>query len=163
MDFYGINVLDDITAEGAPDIGTSGSPFGTVYGESSSSTYGDLAERYTCSPDVVPEVGTVMEISAGDFETEICATELSKHVVGIISDAPGFEMNLQLENSITIGLVGRVPIRAIGPISKKDILVSAGNGCVRAAQNPIEEQYKVGIALEENLDNGEKLVLSFIK
>ena len=47
MDFFGINLKANVTADGAPDLGTVGNPMGILYGESTSAQWGDLAEKYT--------------------------------------------------------------------------------------------------------------------
>jgi len=135
----------------------------TVNGNVTSAKYADLAEKYTCDPNRPLEIGTVMQISMGNFEVEECDKDMSPSVVGIISKNPGFIMNNDLDNSESIALIGRVPVKIIGPVLKTDILVSAGDGCLRVAKNPTEWLYKVGIALETNLDEGIKLTECFIK
>ena len=134
--------------------------YGTaVYG---SGTYGDLAENYTCDPKIILETGTVIDMSDGDFECEQCDTELSPFVIGVISDDPAYILNSALKGAL-VGLVGRIPAKVIGPVKRKDIMVSAGNGCLRAATTPLEYFAKVGIALENNSDPSIKLVGCFIK
>ena len=135
----------------------------TFRGDSTGAFYADLAERYTCNSDISLPVGTLMEVSDGEFDSEICDEVLSDCVIGIISENPAFEMNMSIENAATIGLVGTLPVRVIGPVKKRDILVSAGAGCVRAAKDKLERSFKVGIAFETNDDLGEKLVKCFIK
>jgi len=135
----------------------------TFQGDTTGAYYGDLAERYSVNPDISLPIGTVMEISDSEFDAEICDKDASEFVVGIISKAPGFEMNTKMEDGAVVGLVGRVPVRTIGPVYKKDILISAGNGCLRSATNVLEHIFKVAIALETNDNPDEKLVLGFVK
>jgi len=132
-------------------------------GVSTSSRYADLAEKYTVDPSLSLSVGTVMEVSTGDFDSEICLTELSSCVIGIISEKPGYIMNEGLENAALIGLTGTVPVRVVGSVAKKDVLVSAGNGCLRVANDPSEYPFKVAIAFESNDSKEEKLVKCIVK
>jgi len=132
-------------------------------GDSTASHYADLAEKYTVDPSISLPVGTVMDVSQGEFDSEVCLTELSNCVIGIISEKPGYIMNEGLENSALIGLTGTVPVRVIGSVEKKDILVSAGNGCLRATSNPNEYPFKVAIAFESDSNKEEKLVKCIVK
>jgi len=135
----------------------------TVNGSVTSAKYADLAEKYSCDPNKSLEIGSVMKMSVGNYEIELCNDDMSPIVVGVVSKSPGFIMNNDLDNSESIALVGRVPVKVIGPVIKTDVLVSAGNGCLRVAKNPAEYMYKVGISLETNLDEGIKLAECFIK
>ncbi len=135
----------------------------TFRGDSTGSFYGDIAERYTCDPDISLPIGTLMEVSDDEFDSRICDDTLSNYVIGVISENPGYEMNLKLENAAVIGLTGTLPIRVIGPVNKKDILISAGNGCAKVSEDEFEKTFKVAISFETNNDPGEKLVKCFIK
>jgi len=141
---------------------TGSSVYGTaIYG---SGTYGDLAEYYLSDPDISLETGTVIEMSDGEFEVESCNSDLSPFVIGVISDDPAYILNSALKDSgALVGLIGRIPTKIIGAVKRKDILVSAGNGCLRAATSPLEYALKVGLALENNSDENIKLVLCLIK
>jgi hypothetical protein len=144
-----------VSPPGSATYGTS------VYG---SGTYGDLAEKYTCNPAVILEPGTVIEMLVDEeFEVGICNDELSPFVMGVISADPAYILNSHLKNAALIGLVGRIPTKVIGPVKKKDILVSAGNGCLRAAMGPSEYGMKVGISLKTDLSESTKLIECFIK
>jgi hypothetical protein len=140
-------------------------PGSAVYGTSvyGSGTYGDLAENYTCDPNIPLETGTVIEMSDGGYEVEQCEMELSPFVLGVISAEPAYILNSALKDGALVGLVGRVPVKVIGPVKRKDIMVSAGNGCLRAATDPSEYYAKVGMALESNSEEGIRLVGCFIK
>lgn len=166
MDHYGINLKADVTADGAPDIGTVGDPVGIVYGEATSSQWGDLAEKYTCKceEDVCDcDKGTVMCVSKNaDFDMESCREDLSMSVIGVISANPGLMMNEALKKGRYVGLTGRLPVKIIGPINKSDFIVATENGCARAG-NAGEEAHKIGVANETNLDTEIKLVECVIK
>ena len=54
-------------------------------------------------------------------------------------------------------MVGKIPVRIVGPIKKKDLIVLAYDGIGRAG-NPGEEPYSLGIALGSNAISSEKLV-----
>jgi len=122
--------------------------------------YADLAEKYTCDESI--PTGTVMEVDFNsDDEVVECQFELSTSVVGIVSDNPAYLMNSSSEG-LPIALTGKVPVRIIGSISKGDFIVSAGNGLARKGHK-LELLYKIGIALESNLVDEEKLVTCIIK
>jgi hypothetical protein len=59
-----------------------------------------------------------------------------------------------------IGLKGRLPVRVIGPVAKGDAVYVDDNGCASTA---INGGSLVGIALESNNDEGEKLVECVLK
>lgn len=132
-------------------------------GEAASANYADLAEKYTVDSNVELPVGTVMEISDGEYDAELCNTECSDCVIGIVSNKPGFIMNDNLDNSAIIGLTGTLPVRVVGPVRKKDILVSAGYGCLRKIESENEISCKVAVSFENNDQPGEKLVNCLVK
>lgn len=134
---------------------------GVVDAVATGARYSDLAEKYKTLDEYIP--GTVVSMSdLDDVEAEICEEDCSPYVLGVISTDPGFKMNSEGEGQF-IALTGRVPTRIIGPVKKKDILVSAGNGCARAIKDPSEMICKIGYAIETNLDAEEKLVECVIK
>jgi hypothetical protein len=83
--------------------------------------YGDIAERYTSDQDYSP--GTVM-MFGGPAEVTPCREINSSKVAGIVTTDPAQILNSELENSVAIALLGRVPCRVVGKISKGDLLVS---------------------------------------
>lgn len=170
MDFYGINLKDDVTAEGTPDLGTVGDPMGTLHGEATSAQWGDLAEKYTCKCDCEGDTckcdcspGTVMCVSKDDkFDVEPSSEDLQTSVIGVISTKPGYTMNDALLNGEYIGLTGKLPVKIIGAINKSDFIVATVNGCARAGK--LEEiSHKIGVANESNSDTEIKLVECVIK
>lgn len=132
-------------------------------GVATSAQYADVAEKYLCDPNIELPVGTVMALSKGSYEVEICNETLSKFVLGVISEKPALIMNEKLEDGVIVGLLGRLPVRIIGPINKRDIIVSYIDGCVRASQNEDEEKFGIGFSLEDNDDSGEKLIECTLK
>jgi hypothetical protein len=123
---------------------------GDLQGNAASANYADLAEKYTTDSDLAP--GTVVMVCEHvEHELESC-TETG-FPVGVVSTQPAFLMNSALENGQAIALKGRVPTRVLGAVKKGDLLFAGANGC--AVKSGV---YKVAVALESNLDEGEKLV-----
>lgn len=84
------------------------------------SYYADIAERYASDKDY--SSGTVM-MFGGSAEVTACTEINSSRVAGIVTTDPAQILNSELENSVAIALVGRVPCRVVGKISKGDLLV----------------------------------------
>ena len=161
MDFFGINLKADVTADGTPDIGTVGDPLGTVYGQSTSAQWGDLAEKYRCKDQC--DKGTVMCVSKDvEVDVEPCQEDLSASVIGVISFQPGFKMNETLWKGQFVGLTGRLPVKVIGSINKSDFIVATKDGCARAGKAH-ELAHKIGVANETNINTESKLVECVIK
>ena len=91
-------------------------------GEATSAQYADLAERYTADVDYAP--GTVV-VFGGDEEVTESTQRLDKRIAGIVSTDPAYLMNSALENSVAVGLQGRVPCKVVGEIRKGDLMVSS--------------------------------------
>ena len=103
-------------------------------GIATSAEYADLAERYAA--DDIYEPGTVVTLG-GTHEITSSKEEASIEVFGIISTAPGFEMNSGAGTDAThpfVALAGRVPCKVIGKVSKGQRLVTSSvAGYARAA------------------------------
>jgi hypothetical protein len=103
-------------------------------GTATSAEYADLAERYAADEEYSP--GTVV-ILGGANEITSSKEEASIEVFGIVSTAPGFEMNSAAGTDAThpfIALAGRVPCKVIGKVSKGQRLVTSNiAGHARAA------------------------------
>ena len=95
-------------------------PVGQVLPIGTRSYYADIAERY--SSDKEYSSGTVM-MFGGPAEVTACTEINSSKVAGIVTTDPAQVLNSELENSVAIALVGRVPCRVVGKISKGDLLV----------------------------------------
>ena len=119
---------------------------------STQSLYADLAENYQA--DEAYSAGTVLEFGGEHEVTE--ATEGTTRVAGIVSTDPAHLMNggLKGSNVVPLALMGRVPCKAIGPVAKGDMMVSAGHGYAKASGAPGVGTV-IGKALEA-LADGEK-------
>jgi hypothetical protein len=116
--------------------------------------YADVAEMYLSDHDYEP--GTVISIG-GPLEITICG--LGDYPAGVISTDPAYLMNSELTAGLPVALVGRVPVRVFGSVIKGQLLYSDIMG--RASKN--SEGHLVGIALEDDADEGEKLVECMLK
>lgn len=122
-------------------------------GTAISAQYADLAEKYTT--DQSYPVGTVMAVG-GDAETR--AAKTSDFAIGVISEAPAFIMNEDIDGQ-AIALKGRVPVRVTGPVSKGQAVYAWADGVA----STIASNGLVGIALESSTDQDEKLIECVLK
>jgi hypothetical protein len=121
-------------ANGVGNIGSSSTYFNTIFAKSTSAQYADVAERFAADEFLAP--GTVVELG-GIAEITKSTQDLSDRVFGVISLQPAYLMNGGAGEDRThppVAMTGRVPVQVIGPVSKGDRLVSAGDGCARAAR-----------------------------
>ena len=126
-------------------------------GTATQARYADLAEKYTV--EVTEITGTVMMIGTDTaFEAE-AATQGSEPI-GVTSALPAYLMNSDLENGQAIALKGRVPVRVVGAVNKGQEVYVYNNGC---ASTDSTLGGLVGIALESNNNNDEKLVECVLK
>ncbi len=136
---------------GVGDIGQSANTYATVYattfsGVSTTARYADLAEKYSADADYEP--GTVLHFG-GDAEVTVCDTDMCSRVAGVVTTSPAHLMNSALEGvTAAVALQGRVPCKVVGPVSKGDMMVSAGNGAARAEANP-----NMGSVIGKSLEN----------
>lgn len=142
------------SANVASSIGTSSSRWNYIYGAygnflSVNANYADVAEKYAADADYEP--GTVVHFG-GPAEVSQCDMDMCSKVAGVISTNPAYMMNdtLEAEHAVAVALLGRVPCKVQGPVSKGDMMVSAGNGRARAEANP-----KVGSVIGKALENSE--------
>jgi len=125
-----------------------------ITGQASSALYADLAEKYTTDAEYSP--GTIVSVGGDEEMTQ--ATSEDDYIAGVISTQPAFLMNNAIDGQ-DIALVGRLPVRVVGSVSKGQPVFVANNGCASAnGQGKI-----VGIALETNSDLGENLVECMLK
>jgi hypothetical protein len=125
---------------GTRDLGTVGAPFATIYGESTSAQYADVAEMFR--PDAQYAPGTIVALG-GIEEITAAREELAEDVFGVISTKPAYLMNSAQENGQPVAVAGRVPVRVVGMVNKGDRLVSAGNGMARAATTSEANSFNV--------------------
>lgn len=130
-------------------------------GLATSAEYADLAERYHA--DEVYQPGTIVKIGGANEITQTL-TECDDNVFGIISTAPGFEMNSAAGSDDThpfVALAGRVPCKVTGTVNKGDRLVSSSTpGHARTAHMTDILDYRIiiGRALADKTDDGEGLI-----
>jgi hypothetical protein len=153
--------VDNTDSLGAVDKRFSEIRAVTFYGTATEALYADLAENFTIKDKSVPD-GSVISVASGPFDSQICQEDCCDHVIGIISKDPAYIMNTAQKEGTAVCVKGRVPVRIVGPISKKQVIVSAGNGCARAVENMNEKMDKIGVALADNSSPDEKLVECFI-
>jgi hypothetical protein len=124
-------------------------------GVATQARYADLAEKYTTAEELAP--GTAVSVcSHEDHEVEPAVA--SNHCIGVVSTDPAYMMNSEADGQY-IGLKGRLPVRVKGAVRKGDVVYAMADGvCTTIATTAI-----VGIALESNADDGEKLVECVLK
>jgi hypothetical protein len=149
----GLVSLSSITktgSNGVGNIGSSTSTFNTVFAKSTSAQYADLAERYQADREYLP--GTVV-CFGGDSEVTISTNDHDTRIAGVVSTQPAHIMNSDLQGAavIDVALIGRIPCRVIGPVSKGDRLVSSNIPGVAQTLDP--EKYQPGCIIGKSLEN----------
>lgn len=125
-------------------------------GTATKARYADLAEKYSTAEELAP--GTV--VSVCDHEGhDVEAAKVGDIAIGVVSTDPALMMNSEADGQY-IGLKGRLPVRVIGAVKKGQAVYVDNNGC---ASTVINGGSLVGIALESNADESEKLVECVLK
>jgi hypothetical protein len=121
---------------GVGNIGSSTGYFNTVFAQSTTAIYADLAEYYSADAEYDP--GTVLSFGGNNEVTMTTAINDVK-VAGVVSTNPAHAMNAGIEakHSVALALVGRVPTLVVGPVVKGDMMVSAGGGRAKACATPV--------------------------
>jgi hypothetical protein len=118
-------------------------------GTATSAEYADLAERYAA--DQLYEPGTVVRLG-GSHEITQTLQANDAEVFGVISTAPGFEMNSGAGTNTThpfVALAGRVPCKVVGKVAKGQRLVTSNTpGHAMAVEMTIDYRLVIGRALE---------------
>jgi hypothetical protein len=142
-------ILPDATT--SYDIGSSSKEYNTVYAKATSAQYADLAEVYESDADY--EVGTVV-VFGGEKEITISKIGNDSSVAGVISGNPAYLMNSGSAGQ-PVALMGKVPCKVVGYISKGDMLSThpQHNGVAKKAHEPMPGSI-IGKALE-NYDSVE--------
>ena len=129
-------------------------------GTATQAQYADLAEKYTTTEEY--PVGTIMTIVKADMQesidAEMEACGESEIPCGVISDKPAYLMNSEAEGQ-AVALVGRVPVRIVGPVNKGEPVHVAKNGTASVDGSGD----MIGIALESNDRHEETLVECILK
>ena len=117
------------------NIGSSSLYFNTVFAQSTSAQYADLAELYLADADYAPATVVVF---GGEQEITLATQARDPAVAGVISTRPAYQMNSGLtgDHVAKVALAGRVPCRVVGPVWKGAMMVSAPNGYARAERDP---------------------------
>jgi hypothetical protein len=121
----------------------------TFIGTATTAAYADLAENYRADAKI--EAGTVV-CFGGEAEVTACNVDSCRKVAGIVSTNPAHLMNADCQGEfvVSLALQGRVPCKVLGPVSKGDMMVSAGNGFARADHSP-----KIGAVIGKALEDFE--------
>jgi hypothetical protein len=128
------------------NVGSVSAWFNTFYGVSTQAKYADLAENYQAdrqyNPGIVLMFGGAQEVTMANVATTA--------VAGVVSTNPAHLMNGQLSgtNVTAVALTGRVPCMVIGPVSKGDMMISAGFGYAKSSATPQLGQV-IGKALQD--------------
>lgn len=142
------------------NLGSSALRWNTVFattfdGTATTALYADLAEKFVADAEYAP--GTLVEIG-GEKEVTMCVDDACENVFGVISTDPAYLMNNGVDG-VAVALSGRVPVRVVGEVKKGDRLVSAGNGCARAAKRDEWTAFNIiGRALEDKNGKEEGLI-----
>jgi len=124
-------------------------------GTATSARFADLAEKYTTEEEL--PVGTAVAVCDHE-DHEVEAAKSSQMCIGVVSAEPAYLMNSDADGQ-AIGLKGRVPVRIKGPVKKGEAVYAWENGvCSTVATTGL-----VGIALESNASDDEKLVECVLK
>jgi hypothetical protein len=131
----GITAINNSGSNGVGNIGTTTSVFNTVFAKATSAQYADLAEWYTADADYEP--GTVL-VFGGDQEVTQAIGINDVRVAGVVSTNPAHIMNsgLKAPHIAAVALTGRVPTLVVGPVTKGDMMVTAGGGRAQACAEP---------------------------
>ena len=125
-------------------------------GTATQARYADLAEKYTTEEELL--CGTVVAVCEHE-EHEVEPTNQGSIAIGVVSTDPAYMMNSEAEGQY-IGLKGRLPVRVVGSVKKGQAVFAYDNGCASTLNNGGS---LVGVALESNSDEGEKLVECVLK
>jgi hypothetical protein len=146
------------------DLGSTTKSFRTIYGEATTAKYGDLAEMY--AGDQEYELGTVVVVG-GTNEVTSCSKYSDPALAGVVSKNPGYLMNrdIEAEYPVCVAFVGRVPVRAVGRISKGALLTTSEiKGCATTFSKGANQVGSIiGVALEDKTEGGESTIEVMLK
>ena len=124
-------------------------------GTATQARYADLAEKYSTAEEL--PAGTAVAV-CGHEDHEVAPASASDLCIGVVSTDPAYMMNSEADGQY-IGLKGRLPVRVKGAIKKGQAVYAFADGvCTTLATTAL-----VGVALESNVDEGEKLVECVLK
>ena len=131
---------------GVGNIGSAAGTFNTVFAKATTAQYADLAENYAADAEYEP--GTVVDFG-GNAEVTMSNEPGSTRIAGVVSTQPAYLMNSHMESDhvTAVALMGRVPVKVVGPARKGDMMISDGAGRAKSAIRP-EMGSVIGKALE---------------
>jgi len=134
------------SANNTYDLGTSSFGYSMVYARATSAQYADVAEMYTADYNYEP--GTVL-VFGGNKEVTVSTFAQDTRVAGVVSTNPAYLMN-STSDGVAVALLGKVPVKVFGQISKGDLLTTDGQnaGHARKAIDP-----KTGTIIGKALEN----------
>jgi hypothetical protein len=130
-------------------------------GTATSAEYADLAERYEADQEYEP--GTLVRLG-GSHEITQTLQVGDEEVFGVISTAPGFEMNSAAGTDAThpyVALAGRVPCKVIGKVRKGQRLISSnipGHAQADNGSGVLDYRLVIGRALADKTDDSKGVV-----
>jgi hypothetical protein len=145
----------------AGNIGNATNTFNTVFAQATTALYADLAENYFADAEYAP--GTVV-VFGGEHEITVTTQFADVSVAGAISTDPAYLMNSGC-NGLPVALRGRVPVKVVGPVTKGDLLVTAGQNPGYATSVGRSKEYPLAVfakAIETNTNEGEKTIIAVI-
>lgn len=129
------------------------------HGTATTAQYADVAELYASDKEYAP--GHVMKIGGAEEVTET-SEAADTDVLGIVTTDPALLMNSKLAGvTVGIALLGRVPCKVTGQITKGDRIVTSGTpGHGQSAHNVNEHSYQhvIGRALQSKTTPGEGVI-----
>lgn len=129
------------------------------HGTATTAQYADVAELYVSDKEYGP--GHVMKIGGAEEVTET-SEAADTDVLGIVTTDPALLMNSKLAGvTVGIALLGRVPCKVTGQITKGDRIVTSGTpGHGQSAHNVNEHSYQhvIGRALQSKTTPGEGVI-----
>jgi hypothetical protein len=153
IEFNSEGILNRL-ANGFGNIGNTSSYFNTVFARATSALYADLAEIYDSDQDYPP--GTVL-VFGGDREVTQSLESHDPRAAGVVSTEPAYLMNTA-ESGSAVALLGKVPCRVIGPISKGDLLVTSDIPGVAQRMQRWVPGAVLGKSLEDVSDSTESII-----
>jgi hypothetical protein len=152
------------TVDAAYNLGGGVNRYANVYavnfqGTSTSAKYADVAEKYVLKTDY--PIGTVLKINDNENYEMRQVNKIDDLVSGVVSKNPGFILNSELEEGTAVALVGKTPVRVIGPITKGEMIGPYDDGCGIKTE---DKNNMFAIALESFFGEGvEELIMCLLK
>jgi hypothetical protein len=152
------------TVDAAVNLGGGVNRYANIYavnfhGIATSAKYADVAEKYILKTNY--PIGTVLKINDNENYEMRQVGRTDDLVSGVVSKNPGFILNSELEDGTSVALVGKTPVRVIGPVTKGDMIGPYDDGCGIKTE---DRTNMFAIALESFFGEGvEELVMCLLK